>query len=187
MLSTLTLLRDGREVRRQTIRLNHPLTHGGLVVLPASFGRSADGFSFLVAGHGIAPLQAGGSLSLEGGTALRAVRFYPHAARLADGGAALLGEDLGDPAIELELLRPNREPWRGWYFLREGLPYPLVEAGVRLWPAEPLYRVYSVLTVNRDPGAGLALLGAVLMGCGVVFALGSFYYKRARGDRPDIA
>lgn len=117
---------------------------------------------------------------------LRAVKFFPHAVRRADGKALMRGEDLGNPAIELELLRPDGKPWRGWYFLREDLPFALVQAGVRMWPTEPVYRPFSVLTVNRDPGAGMALVGSLAMLAGVLFAMGSFYYKRARGDRPDI-
>ncbi len=46
---------------------------------------------------------------------------------------------------------------------------------------------YSILTINYDPGAKLAFAGGILMGCGVLLALFSFYRKRARGDRPDIA
>jgi cytochrome c biogenesis protein len=57
---------------------------------------------------------------------------------------------------------------------------------VRLWPTEPLYRTYSELTVNYDPGAPLALAGAVAMLAGVLLAAGSFYYKRSRGDRPEV-
>lgn len=48
------------------------------------------------------------------------------------------------------------------------------------------YMPYSILTINYDPGANLALSGAIAMGCGVVLTLCSFYRKRARGDRPDI-
>ena len=45
---------------------------------------------------------------------------------------------------------------------------------------------YSILTINYDPGARLAFVGAIAMGCGVLLTLVSFYRKRARGDRPDI-
>ena len=45
---------------------------------------------------------------------------------------------------------------------------------------------YSILTINYDPGANLALAGGIAMGCGVVLTLFSFYRKRTRGDRPDI-
>ena len=49
------------------------------------------------------------------------------------------------------------------------------------------YIPYSILTINYDPGANLAFAGSIAMGCGVLLTLVSFYRKRARGDRPDIA
>jgi cytochrome c biogenesis protein len=186
MHSTVALLKDDGVVARQVVKTNTPLTYRGLVVVPGSFGRVAEGFNFFLSGRGNVSLSPGTRIPLDGGGMLRVVDFFPHAARRADGNVVPRGENLGNPAIELELLLPDREPWRGWYFLRETLPFPLVQAGVRLWPTEPVYRPFSVLTVNRDPGAGIALIGSLAMLAGVLFAMGSFYYKRARGDRPDI-
>lgn len=105
MLNSLVLLKGDNEVARAEVRINHPLTWRGLVILPASYGRSFVGYR---------PAVTGGST------------------------------------------------------------------------AEPIYRTYSVLTTNYDPGAGLALAGGVAMGSGVLLALVSFYRKRARGERPDI-
>ncbi len=62
---------------------------------------------------------------------------------------------------------------------------PVGKKGESGW--RPAYRTYSALTINYDPGANLALAGAVAMGSGVCLALFSFYRKRSRGDRPDIA
>lgn len=185
MRSTLTLLRDGKEVRRQTIRINHPLMHEGLVILPASFGQSTEGFRFRTP-VGLAELRPGSVLPLPDGGLLRVTRFFPDVVRARDGRLYPRSDNLENPAFELELLHPQHEPWRGWYLLREGVPAPLATAGVRLEPIEPLGSYFSILTVNRDPGARLATLGAVLMGCGVVLAMASFYYKRTRGDRPEV-
>lgn len=186
MLSTVALLRGDAVLAQSVVRTNTPLTHGGLIVVPASFGRLPAGFHFFLSGRGAVPLSVGSRLELGGGRLLRVLDFYPDALPRGDGEAAYRGEELGNPALRLELLQPDREPWRGWYFLRGELPYPLIEAGVRMWPTEPLYRVFSVLTVNYDPGAPLALAGAVAMLAGVLLAAGSFYYKRSRGDRPEV-
>jgi cytochrome c biogenesis protein len=186
MRSTVTLFREGEPLKRQVVKTNTPLTHRDLVVVPGSFGRLAEGYQFFLSGSGAVSLTPGTGVPLDGGGILRVVDFFPHAGKRADGTAVFRGENLGSPAIELELIRPGFAPWRGWYFLKEGLPFPLVEAGIRLWPTEPVYRLFSVLTVNRDPGAGVALVGALFMFAGVLFAMGSFYYKRSRGDRPDI-
>lgn len=56
--------------------------------------------------------------------------------------------------------------------------------GRTMWKGRPA--TYSLLTINYDPGAGLAFVGSLLMGAGVLLALFSFYRKRSRGDRPDI-
>lgn len=56
--------------------------------------------------------------------------------------------------------------------------------GRTLWNGRPT--TYSLLTINYDPGAGLAFVGSLLMGAGVLLALFSFYRKRSRGDRPDV-
>jgi cytochrome c biogenesis protein len=186
MRSTVTLLKEGVPLKRQVVKTNTPLTYRDLVVVPGSFGQVAEGFQFFLSGGGTVSLTPGTGIPLDGGGILRVITFFPDAGKRSDRTAVSRGENLGDPAIELELIRPGFDPWRGWYYLREGMPFPLIQAGVRLWPTEPVYRLYSVLTVNRDPGAGIALIGALAMFTGVLFAMGSFYYKRARGDRPDI-
>jgi len=186
MLSSVALLQGDQVVKRGVVKTNTPLLWEGLVVVPASFGRIPAGFNFFVAGRGATALTVGTHLELAGGTRLRVTNFFADAVRRADGQVAFRGDALGNPAIELELLQPGREPWRGWYFLRGEIPFPLVQAGLRLWPTEPAYEVYSVLTINRDPGAPLAFAGALLMLAGVLLAAGSFYYKRARGDRPEV-
>jgi cytochrome c biogenesis protein len=186
MRSTLTLLRNGVEERRATIRLNHPLIEGDLIVLPATFGQEAEGFRCDTP-QGSVELRPGSILRTTDGGALRVLRFYPDVRRGADSRPYPVGEELNNPAFELELLHPRREPWRGWYVLREGLPTPLAAGGVLLVPREPLMRTVSVLTINRDPGADLAKTGGMLIGFGVCLALVSFYAKRSRGDRPEIA
>ena len=72
--------------------------------------------------------------------------------------------------------------------------HPLTWNGLVILPASygqtmrgGRYLPYSILTINYDPGANLAFTGAIAMGCGVMLTLVSFYRKRARGDRPDIA
>jgi cytochrome c biogenesis protein len=70
-----------------------------------------------------------------------------------------------------------------------GANAPLLYRGLVAFPASFGYAggvPYGVLTVNRDPGSGLALAGAVSLSAGVLLALFSFYAKRRRGDRPEI-
>lgn len=105
MLNTLVLLRGDTELTRAQVRINHPLLWQGLVILPASFGRTFVGYQ-----------------------------------------------------------QPAPGSSRG----------------------EAIFKTYSVLTINYDPGANLALAGGVAMGTGILLTLVSFYRKRVRGDRPDV-
>ena len=179
--STLVLFKDGVIAREGTIRLNHPLSYADLVILPGSLAQQVDGFRFSDA----VELRPGTILRRDDGTALRVISFLPDV-MLRNGRVFPGGTELNNPAFELELLAPGREPWRGWYLLRQPLPAPLAAAGFVLQPLEPLATWVSILTINRDPGADLALFGAGCMGIGVLLALLSFYDKRQRGDAPDI-
>jgi cytochrome c biogenesis protein len=187
MINTLALLKGETVVARKIVKINSPLTYGGLSVLPASFGTIIEGFYFFMPGKGVIPLVEGNSLNCGASGELRILNFYHHAERLPDGRVALRGENLANPAMELELIRPDNTSLREWYFLKEKMPSALAEAGIRLWPTEPLYRLYSILTVNNDPGAPVAMAGAMIMLAGVLLTLGSFYYKRTREDHPDVA
>lgn len=179
--STLLLYKEGTIVKEGTIRLNHPLTYDDLVILPGSLDRQVDGFRFNNEGD----LRPGSVLRRPDGTVLRVISFLPDVVS-RNGRIFSGGQDLNNPAFEIELLAPGHEPWRGWYLLRQPPPAPLLAAGFTLQPIDPLFSWISILTINRDPGANLALFGAWCMGIGALFALLSFYDKRQRGDAPDI-
>jgi hypothetical protein len=187
MISDVSLLRGDEVLRKGQVKTNTPLTWGGLVVVPVSFGQSADGFKFATA-NGIVELRQGSELELvDSGLTLKVMTFWPDAARSGRGQVAYRGNRLSNPAFEFELTRAGQKIWQGWYLLREGLPRELRRYGIMMQPTDPISRYYSVLTANYDPGAYIALAGSIFMGFGVWLALFSFYYKRSRGDRPDIA
>lgn len=186
MNSTVTLLEGDRPLVTRTLHLNHPLLWRDLVILPESYTREADGFLFRVNGSGGVPLHSGARLATGDGRNLTVLAFYPDAGPGPGGQLLTRNDRLGEPAFYLQLAGAGRAPWRGWYFLRRGEPQELVAAGLILRPLQPLFRDVPILTVNRDPGARLALAGACAMLVGVLLALASFYRKRARGDRPQI-
>jgi len=51
---------------------------------------------------------------------------------------------------------------------------------------EPVLSIFSLLTINRDPGNKVALTGGLMITVGVIFTFFSFYRKRTIGDRPEI-
>lgn len=183
--STLTLFKDGTIAKEGTISLNHPLTYADLVILPGSLAQQAGGFRFRRSDGSQVELRPGTIMRSVDGTALRTISFLPDVI-ISNGRIFPGGTELNNPAFEFELIAPGREPWRGWYLLRQPLPAPLAGAGFDLQPIEPLVTWVSILTINRDPGADLALLGAWGLGIGALVALLSFYDKRQRGDVPDI-
>lgn len=186
MKGRLVLLRGETELARAETHANHPLIQDDFVAFPASIGRTAEGFRMRIADQGIVPLTAGSRLDLPDGRRLQVLEFHPQVFRLPNGEFVRAGDDLTDPAFRLELTGTAGEKQQGWYRLAEGVPASLATAGFLLQPVEPLYRIYGIFTINRDPGAGMAAAGGISMFVGTLFALFSFYAKRARGDRPDI-
>jgi len=184
MYNDLSLLRGETRLTRQEARINHPLQYKGLVVVPMSFGRQAQGFRVFQPGKGQIPLKKGARIETTGGATLLVEDFLPDAVRGTDGRVRQRSGRLGDPAMLLRLERPDGGSWRGWYWLRSSLPYPLAAAGIRFWPEEPIFASYSLLTVNYDPGRNLALAGAGLLLAGTGLTLVSYYRKRRSGDHP---
>ena len=186
MRSQVSLWRDSHKVTEGEVRINHPLTYRGLIVLPSSFGRSLEGFSFHLPGRGTVNLTAGSRLPLPDGGQLHVVNLLPDVRRVGQNRVSPVSDQLGNPAMQLQLQKADGSLWQGWYLLRERPPTEMIAAGAPLRPIEPLFRTYSLLLVNRDPGSGLAAAGAICMTIGVLLAFFSFYAKRARGDRPEV-
>ncbi len=184
MVNKLVLLQGDKAVTRAVARINHPLQFRGLVAVPVSFGRQARGFKVFSPTRGDMELTPGQTLDFNAAR-LTVLRFWPNAVADQSGRIRPGGDRLNNPAFLLRLERGD-ETWQGWYLPRRGLPFPLVQAGIRFWPTEPLFADFSILTVNRDPGSPLALAGGMCLLAGSLLALLSYYRKRKTGDHPDI-
>jgi cytochrome c biogenesis protein len=186
MISEVALLRDGAEVAHGSVRINHPLLHDGLVILATSLDQRLAGFRCFLPGIGTVDLAPGSRMTLPDGSTLGVLNLLADARQTANGQVVPLSDQLGNPALQLLLLRPDGSMWQGWYFLRETPPLELAAAGAVPRPLQPLAGYVSLLTINRDPGAPLALAGGVCLTIGILLAMLSFYRKRARGDRPQV-
>lgn len=186
MLNQVRLMRGEVLLAAEQVRINHPLSYRNLVVVPVSFGQQVQGFECFMPDHDQVRLVQGARIELEGGKMLRVLAFYADAASSPDGQVAGRGNQLRNPAMLLELTGPGLESWRGWYFLRDQLPYQLVANGVRFWPVNPIFNTFTVLTINIDPGADLALAGGGCMLFGTLLTLFSFYRKRRANERPEV-
>ncbi len=183
MISKVRLMAGDRQILAGTVRINQPLLTGGLVVTPASFGRNPVGFLFSLAGQHV-ELKTGDQISLQNGDRLKVLRFLPDARYGKNGQLLYRSNRIGSPALELSVTSATGRNWRGWYFLTQSPPAALRSLNLR--PLQPLYTNYSSLTINYDPGAGLAATGGILTAVGCLLALFSYYRKRGRQDRPEI-
>lgn len=186
MISDVTILEGEKELVRAQVRINSPLLYGGLVVTPVSFGQTPVGLRFSGPGFSSLELTSGDQIDLPSGSSVRFTRFVPDVRRLDDGSLAYRDDRLGTPAYEIHVQYQEGGLWQGWYFPTGGVPRELTMAGFNLRPVAPVYQTHSLLTVNYDPGAPLAVVGGALMTIGVLIALFSFYRKRARQDRPEV-
>lgn len=186
MINQLSLWKGPERVATAEVRINHPLIYDGLVILPTSFGQDLQGFRFNLRGQGLVDLTAGSSLPLSPQTTLVVEQLLPDALQNSQGRVMQVGTRLNNPALLISVKSGDTTTWQGWYFLRGMPPGGLIKAGVFLRPVEPIFRTFSLLTINRDPGDKLAMLGGILISIGVIFAFFSFYRKRAVGDRPEV-
>lgn len=186
MLNQLSLWENDKQATAALVRINHPLMFDGLVILPTSFGQELDGFRFHMRGRGFVELSTRNRLSVSPGVFLVMHKLLPDARQSRQGTVVQTGSRIGNPAMLVSLQNQSGKLWEGWYFLREPLPEALRNAGLSIRPTEPLFRSFSLLTINRDPGDKMAMTGGLCISLGVLLAFFSFYRKRAQGDRPEV-
>lgn len=186
MINMVSLWKDAKQVARVEVSINHPLLYDGLVILPTSFGRDLRGFLFYSPDRGYIELTPGSRLPVSSEVTLVVHQLLPDARQDNQGRVMPVDGRLNNPAMQLSLATSAGQFWEGWYFLRGPLPKALREAGLSLRPVEPIQKTFSLLTINRDPGDKMALIGSLCIAIGVIFAFFSFYRKRAQGDRPEV-
>jgi cytochrome c biogenesis protein len=186
MKSSLSLLKGDQVVKSVQVHSNTPLIYDSLTVVPASYGEETVGYDvMLTALNRPAKIAASSHIELKEQTTLTIQKFYADATRIGNRVVRRNANSI-NPAILVQVSQAKVNIWSGWIFLREPLPLFLQQKGFNFVVKRPINRVYSVLTLNTDPGMRLALTGSICLTIGVIFTLFSFYYKRQRGDRPDI-
>jgi len=165
--SDLVVYENGKPVVQKTIKVNHPLSHGGFTFYQASYGayggRVAVELHFRDRGGMVLPLQ------LEVGQPQRlpedwgwieALKVEKNYMRM--GPAVLILRDPGKPGVK---------PYQFWAFLR----YPEFGRANNKTNEFCVFkqleeRYYTGLQVNRDPGVWIVWLGCLMMILGLYVA-----------------
>jgi cytochrome c biogenesis protein len=172
-VSDLSVIRDGKEVLRQTIRVNDPLTYEGITFYQSSFGALPDNVTFEIRGKSdasgstvVAPV--GKQVEIPGGGVRIEVADYRDHFHFPDGSEA-------GTAIGVNVFRPGAEPEGVWIYeehpeKNNHFGYAFEVKGVKL-------RKYTGLQVNKDPGVWVVWMGCIMMVVGIMMAFFTSHKK----------
>jgi len=160
--SVLSILENGREVRRVKVRVNHPMAYKGLKFYQSSYGseteavlrirrREADG------SHEIR-IHEGQRVSLPGNDlSFQLLGYFPQVHNFG-------------PGIQLALFPRGGTPRRIWLFKK--IPdYDEKRGGDFVFTLDDvLMKQYTVLQVNRQPGVWVVWVGSGLLIVGTIMA-----------------
>lgn len=171
--SDLSVIRDGKEVTRKTIRVNDPLSYEGITFYQSSFGSIPDNVTLEIRGKDGASLgtvvaPVGKQVELPGsGIRIEVVDHQDHA-HLPDGSEA-------GAAVGVNVFRPGAAPEGVWLFeshpeMNSHWGYSFEVKGVKL-------RKYTGLQVNKDPGVWAVWTGCIMMVAGIMMAFFTSHKK----------
>ncbi len=166
--SDLSILQNGREIIRKTIRVNDPLTFEGITFYQSSYGGQPDQVTIDVVNRdgsprGTVTAPFGQKVPIPGTADAIALADYQEHHHLPDGsegGRALdvhIFPEKGDEA-EVWLLMDQPE-----YDKKRGGDYYLRVKDLRL-------KKFTGLQVNKDPGEILVWIGSLLLIAGIMIA-----------------
>ncbi len=166
--SDLSVIKDGREVIRKTIRVNDPLTFEGITFFQSSYGALPEKAT-------IEAINNDGSLR---GTAIAffgertAVSGIPDAVEPADYQEHFVlpnGMDAG-PALGVNIYPPEGRA-RGVWLLQNYPRYDRMRGGDYFFRVKNIVvREYTGLQVSKDPGEFLVWTGSIMLILGIMMA-----------------
>ncbi len=160
--SSLSILENGQEIRREKVRVNHPLEYRGLRFFQSSYGNETEA--------GLQVRQRGGDASydfrvLEGErvrvprseTAFQLLGYSPDVHGFGEGvQLALFSKDQAPRRIWLFMEKPDYDGKRGGNFI-----FTLTDI---------LVKDFTVLQVTKDPGVPVVWIGCALLVLGLTMA-----------------
>ena len=160
--SSLSILEDGREVRREKVRVNHPMSHRGLKFYQSSYGSEAEVILQARQRDGDGShdfrLKRGDRVKLPGhDVVVQLLGYFPEVHNRGEG-------------VQLALFSRDQIPQRIWLF-REVPDYDEKRGGAFIFALKDiLVKNFTVLQVSRDPGVWVVWIGCTLMVSGIVLA-----------------
>ncbi|MHB8770504.1 MAG: cytochrome c biogenesis protein ResB [Syntrophales bacterium] len=166
--SDLSIIQNGREITRKTIRVNDPLTFDGITFYQSSYGSRPDQGIIDVVNRdgslkGSVTAPTGHKVDIPGTTDKLAIADYQEHHHLPDGSE-------GGRALDVHIFPEKGEETEAWLLLdnpgydkRRGGDYYLRVKDLKL-------KKFTGLQVNKDPGEILVWLGSVMLIAGLMIA-----------------
>jgi len=160
--STLSILEQGQEVRREKVRVNHPMRHRGLRFYQSSYGNEAELL--------LEVRQKGGGVSQEFRVSRgERVNIPGHDLVLQFLGYFPEVHDFGE-GVQLLILRKDQAPRRIWLF-KEMPDYDKKRGGILVFTLKDIFKKdFTVLQVTKEPGTWVVWVGCALLMVGIIMA-----------------
>ncbi len=166
--SDLSVLQDGKEVVRKTIRVNDPLTFEGITFYQSSYGSQPDQITLDVVNkdgslRGTVTAPFGQRVDIPGvGDKMETADFKEHY-HMSDGSE-------GGRALDVHIFPEKGQEAEAW-LLMNNPDYDKQRGGEYYLRVNDLkLKKYTGLQVNKDPGEILVWLGSILLIAGIMIA-----------------
>ncbi len=165
MRGDISLMKDGRVIKRKWVSPNHPLLYRGIAVYLLHHGMAPAGIELNLSKGGrketISLAFDDGAVSFRG-YRLRLAEFLPDLATDREGRAFSASSQFRNPAQRLVVYKEGRPIASGWLLYLHPFGFSLDFDGYTLSFSRILYRPYGVLEINEDQGAFVALVGTII-------------------------
>ena len=164
--SDLSVVKDGKEVLRKTIRVNDPLDYEGITFYQSSYGRLPEAVTFEVRGKdgsslGTVSSPFGKQVDIPGGAIKIETLDYREHFHLSDGSEA-------GPAYGVNILRSGAPTEGIW--VSETNPEMNRHGDYTFLVKDAKFTNFTGLQVNKDPGVWLVWTGSLMLVAGILMA-----------------
>ncbi len=160
--SSLSILENGREVRHEKVRVNHPMTHRGLKFYQSSYGNETEVIVQVRQRGGDAAqefrIREGDRVRVPGDqVAFQLLRYFPDVHALGEG-------------VQLVLFPKEQTPQRIWLF-KNTPDFDERRGGRFIFTLKDVVlKEFTVLQVAKDPGVWVVWIGCALLIVGSIMA-----------------